>query len=151
MSGSGRIVSIFNYKANGLTSEQEEVIGKRELSSLSSDVERWDFLRQCGTKDIANYSSFDVFEHGKYVAHVCTECGCEYNLPNYQKTCLKCGGEKVKARDRRVGKCGTIKGVTGLYDGVHPELYKQAVQDLKDHPVPQSTVEPDWGYLESNL
>jgi len=146
-----KIIGVFNYKENGLTRQQEEKIAKKELESSPLDVNRWDFSRQMGTKKITGYNTFDVFEHGNYYTYKCKDCGCEFNLPHYKKTCLKCNGENLKIGQRFVGKCGMIKGVTGVYNGVHPELYKEAVKDLQEHPTPQASVEPNWEYLKENL
>jgi len=150
---SGRIVAVFNYKNTGkdMTRDEEDSLAKTALESQPLDIERWDFSRKMGTKEIIGYTCFDVFSHGKYVSHICKDCGCEYNLPNYQKNCLKCGSEKVKARDRKLGKCGAFKGMGLLTDNVHPDLLKDAQEDLRNHPVPTNSVEPDWGYLQSEI
>jgi len=93
----------------------------------------------------ASYTSFDVVYGFDYNKIDCKSCAAIFNSPMEIKKCIVCDSVELETEKKHIRKPVIQESI-----GFNQELFKQAVQDIKEHPVKQES-SVDWQHLADTI
>ena len=93
----------------------------------------------------ASYTSFDILHGNNYFKYTCKKCGSIFNSPIELNECIVCNEKEIGKEKKSIRKAMIQDTIN-----IHPDLYKQAVEDIREHPIKQ---EPsvDWEHLAREI
>ena len=92
-----------------------------------------------------SFTSFEVAYGFDYNKSVCKACSAVFNSPLEIKACLVCDSANLQTEKKHIRKPVLQEGMN-----FNPDLFKQAVDDIKKHPSKKEE-DVDWQYLADTI